>query len=347
MLVATKEKREAWLENRASSSNGEIVEKQWTELWRTKVPSKVRLFLWRSAKQSLPTNDVRHHRNMADNDRCQLCGGQDSWRHALIDCTMSRCVWALEDEEIMEHLQCSEEGDARAWLATMIATLKHEERVRVFVTSWSIWHARRKAIHEQIYQSPLSVHAFVNQFIADLAQARSPSSKQAAPGVSEPRPVWIPPPTGVLKINVDAAVSKNTGRGAVAAIARDHEGMFMGASAPVFPGNTDAETLEALACREGLALAQDIYARRIRLASDCAGVIRSLQQGTKGAYAHIVQEILETKQDFEEVGFCHEKRCSNTEAHSLARSSVLPEQGRQVWLVSPPEGFCIPVCVVK
>jgi hypothetical protein len=288
MLVATKEKREAWLENRASSSNGEIVEKQWTELWRTKVPSKVRLFLWHLAKQSLPTNDVRHHRNMADNDRCQLCGGQDSWRHALIDCTMSRCVWALEDEEIMEHLQCSEEGDARAWLATMIATLKHEERVRVFVTLWSIWHARRKAIHEQIYQSPLSVHAFVNQFIVDLAQVRSPSSKQAAPGVSEPGPVWIPPPTGVLKINVDAAVSKNTGRGAVVAIARDHEGMFMGASALVFPGNTDAETLKALACREGLALAQDIYARRICLARDCAGVIRSLQQDTKGTYAHIV-----------------------------------------------------------
>jgi hypothetical protein len=72
MLVATKEKREAWLENRASSSNGEILEKQWTELWRTKVPSKVRLFLWRLAKQSLLTNDVCHHRNMADNDRCQL-----------------------------------------------------------------------------------------------------------------------------------------------------------------------------------------------------------------------------------------------------------------------------------
>jgi hypothetical protein len=48
-----------------------------------------------------------------------------------------------------------------------------------------------------------------------------------------------------MKINVDAAVRKNIGRGAVAAIARDHEGMFMGASAMVSPGNTDAEILEA------------------------------------------------------------------------------------------------------
>jgi hypothetical protein len=62
---------------------------------------------------------------------------------------MARCGWALEDEEVTEHLHCSDEGDARAWLASMIDTLKHIERIRVFVTLWSIWHARRKAIHEQ------------------------------------------------------------------------------------------------------------------------------------------------------------------------------------------------------
>jgi hypothetical protein len=46
MFVATRERREAWLYNRASSYSGELVEKQWSELWRTRVPSKVnKLFL--------------------------------------------------------------------------------------------------------------------------------------------------------------------------------------------------------------------------------------------------------------------------------------------------------------
>jgi hypothetical protein len=53
-------------------------------------------------------------------------------------------------------------------------------------------------------------------------------------------------------------------------------------------------------------MARDIYTWRVRLGIDCAGVVRSLQQGTKGADAHIVEEILETKQDFEELVFCHE-----------------------------------------
>jgi hypothetical protein len=83
---------------------------------------------------------------------------------------MSRCIWALVDEEVAEHVHNAEERGAREWLATMILTLNHDDQIQVFVTLWVIWHARRKAIHEQIFQNPLSVHAFVGRFIEDLSQ---------------------------------------------------------------------------------------------------------------------------------------------------------------------------------
>jgi hypothetical protein len=54
----------------------------------------------------------------------------------------------------------------------------------------------------------------------------------------------------MMKINVDAAVGKNTGRGSIAAVARDDHDRFQGASSVVFPSKTDTETLEALACWE-------------------------------------------------------------------------------------------------
>jgi hypothetical protein len=52
---------------------------------------------------------------MANSILCQLCGAHDSWRHALIDCTMSHCVWALVDNDITEHMVCSDGGDAKAY----------------------------------------------------------------------------------------------------------------------------------------------------------------------------------------------------------------------------------------
>jgi ribonuclease HI len=72
-----------------------------------------------------------------------------------------------------------------------------------------------------------------------------------------------------------------------AAVAKDG-----GASVLVTQGITDPETMEAIACREGLALASDLAIRRLRLASDNINVVRSIRGEGKGTYGHIVQEIV-------------------------------------------------------
>ena len=58
MLIATRQRREAWLEGRAGPSSSGAEKGAWKSLWNTKVPGKVRMFLWRLSKQSLPTNDI-------------------------------------------------------------------------------------------------------------------------------------------------------------------------------------------------------------------------------------------------------------------------------------------------
>jgi hypothetical protein len=60
MLVATRDRREAWLDGTASSSNRAMIEKEWTSLWHTPVLAKIKMFMWRLAKQSLATTDLRH-----------------------------------------------------------------------------------------------------------------------------------------------------------------------------------------------------------------------------------------------------------------------------------------------
>lgn len=92
MLVVNKQHNTDYLESGAGRSDTRAEEKDWTTLWSVKVPSKLRIFLWRLAKQSLPTADVLHHRNMKPQSVCSLCGNEDSWRHALIECHMAKCV---------------------------------------------------------------------------------------------------------------------------------------------------------------------------------------------------------------------------------------------------------------
>ena len=98
--------------------------------------------------------------------------------------------------------------------------------------------------------------------------------------------------------------------------------------------------MEAIACREGLALASDLAVRRVRLSCDNFNVVRNIKGGSTGAYGHIVQEINARAGVFVSSEFVHEGRASNVDAHVLARSSVYCEIGRKVWLLSPLEGIC-------
>jgi hypothetical protein len=111
-----------------------------------------------------------------------------------------------------------------------------------------------------------------------------------------------------MKINVDTALAKNSGVVVVAAVARDATGKFLGALVVVMEGRIELETVEAIACKEGLTLASDLLLLDFRLSCDNAGVIRSIREGSMGSYGHIIQEIRARPCEFNFVEFVHEGR---------------------------------------
>jgi hypothetical protein len=141
----------------------------------------------------------------------------------------------------------------------MMDSMKKDDLIRMLVTMWAIWHAKRKVIFEEIYQSPMATVAFVNRFLLDLEATREAPSSMAGAMVRgrratarAPQPKWIAPPAGQDKINVDATVAKSEKKGAVAAVCRSRDGVYLGATATVYARISHLGTLEALACREAL-----------------------------------------------------------------------------------------------
>ncbi|KAM0899357.1 hypothetical protein ACQ4PT_021248 [Festuca glaucescens] len=128
----------------------------------------------------------------------------------------------------------------------------------------------------------------------------------------------------------------------MAAVCRDDRGLYLGSSAVSIPGIDDPAILEALACREALSLAVDLQLTRIVVASDCMEVIKSFEGVYLGKLSTVIQEIKSRAEGFASVSFVHERRCSNVEAHSLARSSVNREFGRHVRFLGSPDEHCIP-----
>ncbi|PNT65128.1 hypothetical protein BRADI_4g37755v3, partial [Brachypodium distachyon] len=125
-------------------------------------------------------------------------------------------------------------------------------------------------------------------------------------------PRWIPPPTGLAKIIVDAGISRTGNTSAVAAVCRDEQGVYLGASAVTFDGLNSPEMLEVIACIEALALASDLGEFNLR------------------------------KDSFDAALLVHEKRDSNVEVHNLAKAVSSLSRGRRLWLLDTPDITCIP-----
>ncbi|KAM3225890.1 hypothetical protein ACQJBY_058544 [Aegilops geniculata] len=281
---------------------------------------------------------------MSTTSTCVFCGARDSWRHALLECAMASSVWALSDDSLVEHMSQHDAENAREWIFAMKDALSHERFVRMTVTLWAVWAARRKAIYEDIFQSPHATHTFINSFLSDLQVIKNVTNTVVQARAARPTH-WLQPPLGTSKINVDATCMKSSSVGAVAAVCRSREGIFLGASTVVFKGISDPTTLEAMGVRESMALVEDLQLQAIHVATDCMDVVKDIKQKSNPIYGAIIHEIIEYSSSFNSCTFVHEFRSSNVEAHNLAKHALGLEFGRHVWLGHPGDLTFVPVTV--
>lgn len=116
----------------------------------------------------------------------------------------------------------------------------HADFISIPVKLWGIWHARRKALHENDFQSSQGTHFFVQIYLSDLKVCKTkhqPRQEAANTPVHHPR--WIPPVQGIAKIHVDGVVSRSSSKGSISVVCRNSVGDYLGSSVMVCPGIVD------------------------------------------------------------------------------------------------------------
>lgn len=245
MIIHTKRTRENWLENDQGPLNEEENNNTWSTIWNIEVPGKLKNFVWRLAQDSIPTTSLLHRRHISTSKSYPFYGRDDTWRHALLECNMARGTWALAPDELLQKISVSFIPDPKEFIISMHETLSRDLFKRLVVTLWAVWLARRKSVHEDIFQASMATNVFIKSYMEELAVLEQPRK------VKIPKPIrrkeWLAPIQEHVKINVDAAVTASYG--SAGAVARDQDGKFLGASTVVVRGIVDPPTLEALAVR--------------------------------------------------------------------------------------------------
>jgi hypothetical protein len=110
---------------------------------------------------------------------------------------------------------------------------------------------------------------------------------------------WLPPYGQVLKVNVDGAFIKESGKAAVGAVIRDEKGLPLLMTWRTLLHCCDAEEAEAEACLEGCRMASCWPDRSFVLESECSTLIGKIHAGgvDRSTVAPIIKNILHYRKD--------------------------------------------------
>jgi hypothetical protein len=66
----------------------------WKELWQMKVPSKIKIFLWRALHGIVPLKSILANKHIGTSGQCPVCmAAPEDVLHLLFQCTAAREVW--------------------------------------------------------------------------------------------------------------------------------------------------------------------------------------------------------------------------------------------------------------
>ncbi|GLT61404.1 hypothetical protein SLA2020_341140 [Shorea laevis] len=317
---------------------------EWKQLWKLKVPPKVKNFIWRAILNSLPSMDNLVKRGIVQEALCPICHSSDeTLMHLLFFCPHVEPIWfgsALGLNPRQLGANCFVE-----WWKYIKSYAKQMNCPSLVVNGtiicWHVWKARNEKCFEHAEISPQQVLARISCTIQECSSLNSmdllASPSKTCTVNKKHHPSWSRPPQGTLKVNVDASFSPNLGSAALAMVGRDSNGelcfgktWFCMALSPLMA--------EAAALLKAVRYVIDIGIHEVIFESDNQVLISCLQQDHKSCPWEAKSIIMSIKHS----SYCHPgfsfnfiPREGNRVADWIARSS-LHGQCPSYWAHRPP-----------
>ncbi|XP_012841270.1 PREDICTED: uncharacterized protein LOC105961590 [Erythranthe guttata] len=186
------------------------------------------------------------------------------------------------------------------------------------IIAWKAWDNRNK---EKIGETGIpagELTSWGQAFLETFKEAQLPPTVK--PMIAHPRE-WTRPPSGVIKINFDAAVPRGELYFSIAAIARDNGGDCVGWKVESFRGSLLPVECEAKAALLAINMAKAKGWESVIIEGDYLQIISALraQERDASSFGAILEDCLNIAKSFQYCVFNFVKRSGNRLAHHLAK----------------------------
>ncbi|KAL5551374.1 hypothetical protein UlMin_001550 [Ulmus minor] len=314
-----------WLANQCRSvpsSSTISLNSWWNRFWKLRVPSKIRVFIWKAFYNWIPSSTNLANHGVPTQKRCLICNeADDTTLHALWGCK------AL---------------DSLKFLLSANDNLSVENLEFVCILLWRIWFRRNKWIHDRTWLNDDSCYSWARLHHTDFLEANCRKGDHSKKVVASP---WQAPKVGFVKVNTDAAWCSNQKKFGLGSVIRDHTGKVLGSAATPVSSSVSVAVAESWALENGASLAKQMGFSAVILESDCLGVTKALDSRTlhDSDLSYIFDSIYEICNEFDMYKFSYTPRTGNQVAHSLAKLALSLEHD-QSWPSGIPESLIPIIC---
>ncbi|KAH1120609.1 hypothetical protein J1N35_003769 [Gossypium stocksii] len=119
------------------------------------------------------------------------------------------------------------------------------KRQLLIISLWALWYRRNKLVYEGIVYSKQELIGFIRGYYQEVTWSHE--HLQPFP-MSMKQSLWRPPVGETIKLNFDVSFLRESRISIAAILARNSEGLFMGACTYRFDNVADVAVAEARAC---------------------------------------------------------------------------------------------------
>ena len=127
------------------------------KIWKSKIPLKVKIFVWYLHRRVVLTKDNLAHRNWQGSKKCSFCTHDETIKHLFFQCKFARSTWSVIQIASNLYPPTSIANMFGHWLDAISNRFRTLIRMGAYTLLWSLWLCRNDLVFNGKSSSPLQV----------------------------------------------------------------------------------------------------------------------------------------------------------------------------------------------